>query len=59
MAEDTNPTLSNIHDSLQEIVSLLESIANGMSVMNIDNGYGAAIATLRIRNMLISKLEDQ
>lgn len=41
------------------LASMLSSCANGMSVMNIDNGYGAAIATLRIRNMLISKLGDQ
>ncbi len=38
--------------------SMLATCANGLSVMNIDNGYGAAMAAVRLRNMLFLKLED-
>jgi NCAIR mutase (PurE)-related protein len=31
--------------------SMLSSCANGISVVNIDNGYGAAMAALRIINL--------
>lgn len=32
------------------LLSMLNSCANGLCVMNIDNGFGAAMAALRIRN---------
>ncbi|MEZ4827877.1 MAG: nickel pincer cofactor biosynthesis protein LarB [Bacteroidia bacterium] len=32
--------------------SMLASCANGISVVNIDNGYGAAMAAVRILNMI-------
>jgi len=31
---------------------MLSSCANGISVMNIDNGYGAAMAAFRILNLM-------
>jgi hypothetical protein len=31
--------------------SMLSSCANGITVVNIDNGYGAAMAALRILNV--------
>ena len=32
--------------------TMLSSCANGVSVMNIDNGYGAAMAAYRILNQM-------
>lgn len=32
--------------------TMLSSCANGITVVNIDNGYGAAIAAIRILNMI-------
>ena len=32
--------------------TMLSSCANGISVMNIDNGYGAAMAAFRILNLM-------
>ncbi|MFY0653368.1 MAG: nickel pincer cofactor biosynthesis protein LarB [Cyclobacteriaceae bacterium] len=37
--------------------SLLASCANGITVVNIDNGYGAAVAAFRILNALNNKSE--
>jgi len=31
--------------------AMLSSCANGISVVNIDNGYGAAMSALRILNL--------
>ena len=38
--------------------SMLSSCANGIMVMNIDNGYGAAVAALRIVLMIDRKLGE-
>jgi pyridinium-3,5-biscarboxylic acid mononucleotide synthase len=35
--------------------SMLSSCANGITVVNIDNGYGAAMAALRILNLQLKK----
>ena len=35
--------------------SMLASCSPGIAVMNIDNGYGAAMAALRIINTLVEK----
>ena len=32
--------------------SMLSSCANGISVLNINNGYGAAMSALRILNLI-------
>ena len=37
------------------LLSLLNSCANGITVVNIDNGYGAAIAAYRIYNKVYSQ----
>ena len=38
--------------------SMLASCANGITVVNIDNGYGAAIAAFRILNQDFSDISD-
>ncbi len=38
--------------------SMLSSCANGISVVNINNGYGAAMAAVRILNLITKKQED-
>lgn len=38
-------------DGKAALYSMLSSCANGISVVNIDNGYGAAMAAFRIINM--------
>jgi NCAIR mutase (PurE)-related protein len=40
------------------LASMLVSCAPGVSVMNIDNGYGAACAAVRILNLLLSSAGD-
>ena len=40
------------HDGTVALHSMLSSCANGISVVNIDNGYGAAMAAFRILNSL-------
>lgn len=39
--------------------SMLASCANGITVVNIDNGYGAAIAAFRILNQNFSDISDK
>lgn len=43
------------HDGKVALYSMLSSCANGISVVNIDNGYGAAMAAFRILNSLNKK----
>ncbi len=43
------------HDGTVALHSMLSSCANGISVVNIDNGYGAAMAAFRILNCLKNK----
>ena len=43
------------HDGKVALYSMLSSCANGISVVNIDNGYGAAMAAFRILNTINSK----
>ncbi len=43
------------HDGTVALHSMLSSCANGISVVNIDNGYGAAMAAFRILNFLNNK----
>ena len=40
------------HDGKVALYSMLSSCANGISVVNIDNGYGAAMAAFRILNAI-------
>jgi NCAIR mutase (PurE)-related protein len=40
------------HDGTVALHSMLSSCANGISVVNIDNGYGAAMAAFRILNSI-------
>jgi NCAIR mutase (PurE)-related protein len=39
--------------------TMLSSCANGITVVNIDNGYGAALAAVRILNNQFSKFEHE
>lgn len=43
------------HDGTVALHSMLSSCANGISVVNIDNGYGAAMAAFRILNFKNNK----
>ena len=43
------------HDGTVALHSMLSSCANGISVVNIDNGYGAAMAAFRILNSINNK----
>ena len=43
------------HDGTVALHSMLSSCANGISVVNIDNGYGAAMAAFRILNTVNNK----
>ncbi|GJM30144.1 MAG: 1-(5-phosphoribosyl)-5-amino-4-imidazole-carboxyl ate carboxylase [Cyclobacteriaceae bacterium] len=43
------------HDGTVALHSMLSSCANGISVVNIDNGYGAAMAAFRILNSVNNK----
>jgi NCAIR mutase (PurE)-related protein len=43
------------HDGTVALYSMLSSCANGISVVNIDNGYGAAMAAFRILNSVNNK----
>ena len=43
------------HDGTVALHSMLSSCANGISVVNIDNGYGAAMAAFRILNAVNNK----
>lgn len=43
------------HDGKVALYSMLSSCANGISVVNIDNGYGAAMAAFRILNSVNKK----
>ena len=40
------------HDGKVALYSMLSSCANGITVVNIDNGYGAALAAIRILNSI-------
>ena len=39
-------------DGKAALSTMLSSCSNGISVVNIDNGYGAAMAAVRILNMI-------
>jgi NCAIR mutase (PurE)-related protein len=39
-------------DGMSALYSMLSSCANGLTVMNIDNGYGAAMAAIRIKALV-------
>jgi len=41
---------TNLH-GISALLSMLNSCASGLTVVNIDNGYGAAMAALRVLNM--------
>jgi len=41
---------ANLH-GLSALLSMLNSCASGLTVVNIDNGFGAAVAALRVLNM--------
>jgi len=41
---------ANLH-GISALLSMLNSCASGLTVVNIDNGFGAAVAALRILNM--------
>jgi len=41
---------ANLH-GISALLSMLNSCASGLTVVNIDNGYGAAMAALRVLNM--------
>ena len=41
---------ANLH-GLSALLSMLNSCASGLTVVNIDNGFGAAMAALRVLNM--------
>ena len=41
---------SNLH-GISALLSMLNSCASGLTVVNIDNGFGAAMAALRVLNM--------
>jgi len=43
------------HDGTVALHSMLSSCANGITVVNIDNGYGAAMAAFRILNSVNKK----
>lgn len=43
-------------EGLAALLSMLNSCASGMTVVNIDNGFGAACAAIRMLNMLQKKL---
>lgn len=41
-------------NGLAALLSMLNSCASGLTVVNIDNGFGAAVAAIRILNLAIS-----
>jgi NCAIR mutase (PurE)-related protein len=38
-------------NGIAALLSMLNSCASGLTVVNIDNGFGAAVAALRVLNM--------